>query len=257
MKLLHNILSIAVLGLALNANAQNYCLKYISTQNDNGLEVSVRMIATDKAFKLGSGNVQFTYNMAALQNPTILRNNLSANPAYKGVTFTEPNAPSLAKTTEGLASLNFYYGADAGQGITVSTEGGVELAVLRFDWKNPTLTPNIRAYEKGTKGTVVYNDDRDQPILLTLSNGCEIGNNTKTTQIRVYPTLLAVKNAQLTLEVPNYDEEGKQDFQILTMAGQQVQNGKTAIKQNINVSQLAAGAYILRVGKEQIKFVLQ
>lgn len=257
MKLLYNVLSIAMVGLALNATAQNYCLKYISTQNDNGLEVSIRMVAQDKAFKLGSGNVQFTYNMAALQQPAILRNNLSANPAYKGVTFTEPQAPSLAKTSEGLVSLNFYYGANAGQGIPVPTEGGVELALLRFEWKNQTLTPNLRVYEKGTKGTVVYNDDRDQPILLTLSNVCQVPNTTQTTQIRVYPTLLAVKDAQLTLEVPNFEAEGKQDFEIFTLTGQRVQVGKTAPKQNINVAHLAAGAYILRVGIEQIKFILQ
>lgn len=257
MKLLYNVLSIAMVGLALNATAQNYCLKYISTQNDNGLEVSIRMVAQDKAFKLGSGNVQFTYNMAALQHPTVLRNNLSMNPAYKGVTFTEPQAPSLAKIAEGLVSLNFYYGADEGQGVFVPTEGGVELALLRFDWKNQALTPNLRVYEKGTKGTVVYNDNRDQPILLTLSNVCQATNVTQNAQIRVYPTLLAVKNAQLTLEVPDFEAQGKQDFEILTMAGQQVQIGKTAPKQTINIAHLVAGAYILRVGKEQIKFILQ
>ena len=65
--------------------------------------------------------------------------------------------------------------------------------------------------------------------------------------LKVYPTL--VSNGLLTV-----DTEGG-DYSIYNIVGQQVQSGTTA--QRLDVSALAKGTYILKVGTEQAKFVKQ
>ena len=65
--------------------------------------------------------------------------------------------------------------------------------------------------------------------------------------MKVYPTL--VSNGILTV-----DTEGG-DYDIYNIVGQQVQSGKTT--QRLDVSALAKGTYILKVGAEQAKFVKQ
>jgi hypothetical protein len=65
--------------------------------------------------------------------------------------------------------------------------------------------------------------------------------------LKVYPTL--VSNGFLTV-----DTEGG-DYAIYNIVGQQVQSGQTS--QRLDVSALAKGTYILKVGTEQAKFVKQ
>ena len=65
--------------------------------------------------------------------------------------------------------------------------------------------------------------------------------------LRVYPTL--VSNGILTL-----DTEGV-DFAIYNLLGQQVKTGK--VSQQIDVSVLTQGTYIIKVGEEQAKFMKQ
>ena len=68
--------------------------------------------------------------------------------------------------------------------------------------------------------------------------------------LKVYPTL--VSNGILTI-----DTEGGQlqDFSITNLLGQQVLAGKTT--QQIDVSRLPQGTYVLKVGVEQVKFIKQ
>lgn len=69
-------------------------------------------------------------------------------------------------------------------------------------------------------------------------------NNKGGKSLKVYPTL--VSNGVLTV-----DTEGG-DYAIYNIVGQQVQSGKTT--QRLDVSTLAKGTYILKVGTEQVKF---
>jgi hypothetical protein len=63
--------------------------------------------------------------------------------------------------------------------------------------------------------------------------------------LKVYPT---VSSGVLTIETPEMA-----DYQVFTLSGQQVLNGKTG--QWIDVSALPQGTYIVRVGLEQALFV--
>jgi hypothetical protein len=81
----------------------------------------------------------------------------------------------------------------------------------------------------------------------TVSKVVSVEQKSKGKGLTIYPTL--VSNGILTV-----DTEGG-DYSIYNIVGQQVQNGKTT--QRLDVSALAKGTYILKVGTEQAKFVKQ
>jgi hypothetical protein len=84
----------------------------------------------------------------------------------------------------------------------------------------------------------------------TLSKVVSIAQQGKGKGLKVYPTL--VSGSVLTV-----DTEGGQlrDFSITNLLGQQVLAGKT--QQQIDVSRLSQGTYVLKVGTEVAKFVKQ
>jgi Secretion system C-terminal sorting domain len=82
----------------------------------------------------------------------------------------------------------------------------------------------------------------------TLSKVVSVELKGKSKGLKVYPTL--VSNGILTV-----DTEGGADYAIYNLFGQTMQTGKT--QQQLNVSALTSGTYILKVGTEQAKFVKQ
>jgi hypothetical protein len=72
-------------------------------------------------------------------------------------------------------------------------------------------------------------------------------NGTSDNKLKVYPN--PVSNV-LTIETTS-----KADVQILNLLGQEVMRAKTA--QRLDVSALPKGAYFLKIGLEQVKFVKQ
>jgi hypothetical protein len=74
-------------------------------------------------------------------------------------------------------------------------------------------------------------------------------------KLNVYPN--PVSNT-LTIET-DFDiarNEANRDYQIINLLGQTVLRG-TASTQNIDVSVLPQGSYVLKVGSEQVKFIKQ
>jgi hypothetical protein len=127
-----------------------------------------------------------------------------------------------------------------------------------FDGKTFTAFGQIKGNNKAS--TYQYVDNQPFPTTYyrlkqmdfdgteTLSKVVSVQNaSSRGSGLKVYPTL--VKD-QL-----NVVTETLVDFQIINLFGQQVQSGKQA--QQIDVSALATGTYILKVGVEQAKFVKQ
>ena len=77
-----------------------------------------------------------------------------------------------------------------------------------------------------------------------------ISVQTKEKGLKVYPTL--VSNGFLTIVIARDEATGGGDYSIFNIVGQQVQSGQTT--QRLDVSALAKGTYILKVGTEQVKF---
>jgi hypothetical protein len=176
--------------------AQTYCLRYNLAKNSPAVaEFNIGLKASGKEFGLGASNLQFKYNPKALANPTIVSSALSQAGVYNGITLTQPDALNVDKTIDGLLSINFDFSGATGTGLQIGLIG-TDVAVLRFDIIDSSLTPNFRPYDNGTAGTVVYNDNATNPVLLTSTGTCEV-YNTKV------PILTAKANSTPDPERPN------------------------------------------------------
>jgi hypothetical protein len=116
---------------------------------------------------------------------------------------------------------------------------------------------------KGNNKPSIYQFVDNQPFALTyyrlrqidfdgtasLSNIVSVEQKGKGKGLTIYPNpvtnILSLENTE--------DDEEVGDFQILNLLGQQVLSGKTG--QELDVSALPQGTYVLRVGEEQAKFV--
>jgi hypothetical protein len=167
---------LAILTQALTA--QTYCLRYnLAKSNNSTAEFTVSLKATGTTFGLGASNLQFKYNLKALSNPTIVSSALDKAGVYNGISLTQPQPLNLDNTNDGLLSINFDYSGNTGTGLPIGLIG-TDIAILRFQIKDSSLTPNFRTYEDGTAGTVVYNDNVTAPTLVTSTGTCE-GYNTR------------------------------------------------------------------------------
>jgi hypothetical protein len=159
------------------ATAQTYCLRYnLSKNNPVVAEFNIGLKASVATFGLGAGNLQFKYNPKALANPTIVSSALSQSGVYNGITLTQPDALNVDKAADGLLSINFDFTGATGTGLQIGLIG-TDVAVLRFDIIDSSLTPNFRPYDNGTAGTIVYNDNAASPALLTSTGTCDVYNS--------------------------------------------------------------------------------
>jgi hypothetical protein len=156
--------------------AQTYCLRYnLAKNNPMVAEFNIGLKASNTAFGLGASNMQFKYNPKALANPTIVSSALSQAGVYNGITLTQPDALNVDKTADGLLSINFDFTGATGTGLQIGLIG-TDVAVLRFDIIDSSLAPNFRPYDNGTAGTIVYNDNATNPVLLATTGTCEVYN---------------------------------------------------------------------------------
>jgi hypothetical protein len=130
----------------------------------------------------------------------------------------------------------------------------VERLVTDKVWQTLTFVKS-----KGAKGTYTFTDNTplstsyyrlkqvDNDGKFEYSKVISIAQTSKGKGLSVYPNPVS---SHLTIE----NTEGE-TFQILNLLGQQVLSGKTT--QQIDVSRLPQGTYILKVGAEQVKFIKQ
>jgi hypothetical protein len=156
--------------------AQTYCLRYnLAKNNPVVAEFNIGLKASGATFGLGASNLQFKYNKKALSNPTLVTSALSQAGVYNGITLTQPDALNVDKSSDGLLSINLDFTGNTGTGLQIGLIG-TDIAVLRFDIIDSSQTPNFRPYENGTAGTIVYNDNATNPVLLTSTGTCEVYN---------------------------------------------------------------------------------
>ena len=145
-------------------NLAKYCLVYKPIRNGNYLDLHLNLKADGANFRMGAVNLQFKYKKAVLTSPTLLSNTLESTGNYRDVSFTNPNLVGIA-SDDILGSLNADFSGLTGTGKLIPMTGdGVEIAVIRFTIANTTASPNLRTYENGDRGIVVYSD---APTLLT------------------------------------------------------------------------------------------
>lgn len=175
MKNIYKTLICILLAYATSATAQSYCLKFRPTRVGNFLDVQLILVATNVPFRLGASNLQFRYHSTVLKSPILLSENLSATGLYNGISVTTPTPISFAGTTDKLVSLNFNFSGTTNQGLLINTGSGTDIGVIRFQISNISLSlgsPNLRPYNNGTTGTIVYNDNTNLPVWLTMESSC-------------------------------------------------------------------------------------
>ena len=138
---------------------QTFCLRLIeASKTSNELTVAIEMQGS-AAFKLGSSNLQFSYNTTGLDNP-VFESSPLAPPFYQIPTVTEPLAGETSFNIE-LAFETF--------GTTISaTPDWTEIGQIIFDIIDDTQTSGMSwSYNGGTTQTVVYLDDEATQIFAT------------------------------------------------------------------------------------------
>ncbi len=184
--IIHAIFALATLTQAVFA--QSYCLKYNLAKSDpTTADFSISLTSGNAQFNLGAGNLQFRYNPKGLANPTIVSTALASG-IYNGISLTKPQPFSLDTFVTGIVSINFDFTGSSGTGLTVN-QIGTEVAVVRFQILDDNQTPNLRPYENGTAGTVVYNDNAANPALLSSIGNCLTYNErVPILNLKAYPT---------------------------------------------------------------------
>ncbi len=140
------------------ATAQtNYDLNFAVTQNDmtNGgtysVKVQIRSAGGVGSFKLGSSNLRFNYNPAALSFSSISPITFSNQPFYQDMTSTG--------SSNGFISLNIELGFP-GFGTTISSSW-VDVATVHFTITDHTRATRFafRPLDNGTGNSVAFLDD--------------------------------------------------------------------------------------------------
>ena len=153
------ITGIIIFFLSGNLLAQTFCLRLIEESNDgNNLIVRIE-VQGSAGFDLGSSNLQFSYNTAALGIPTLESSPL-APPLYQIPTVTTPAV--------GEASFNFELGF-AGFGSTMAgSPGWTEVGQVNFPITDANNIGNMTwSYNGGTTQTIVFLDDETTQIFAT------------------------------------------------------------------------------------------
>ncbi len=124
--------------------AQSYDLKFVLVNDDNtvggNFDIKIQIKASSE-FNMGTSNLTFSFNSAALQNPTLLQAFNFSGGNYSTITVTEP--------LSGVTSVNIVLNTqESGQTVTTSY---MDIATIRyeitdanadksFEWR--TTTPN-------------------------------------------------------------------------------------------------------------------
>lgn len=168
------LLLISSLFLTNVSNGQaTFCLTYGVTITPTTMDVTLGIRADGSAFKLGTSNLQFRYKKAAIGTPTLVSNALAATGRYRGITVTQPTPPSFNAVGDALVSFNLDFTGIAGQGLEIATTG-TNVAVIRFQILDAGISPNLRPYDNGTSGTVIFEDD--QSTFVETTGGCPTYN---------------------------------------------------------------------------------
>lgn len=153
---------------------QTYCIKLTPTRSGDLVDVKMTLVANEAPFKLGTSNIQFKHKPDVVSTPELVTQYLSGTGNYNGVTLTAPTSSAMAAANDSLVSFNLNFAGTTGQGVTVNTGTGTDVAIVRFRVQDAGASPNLRPYYDGTKGSIVYNDNTATPQWLISGNNCPV-----------------------------------------------------------------------------------
>jgi hypothetical protein len=175
-------LLVALLLGPLSGLAQTYDLQFVEVQNNGTFfDLKLQVKSVGGTFRMGSGNLVFTFSTSVLGTPTILTAHHFSGGLYGPMAVTLPAA--------GRASVNIEYNSTAGSG-TVVPSSYFDVVTLRFPvtdltgngllrWR--TIAPNRTNLFQDDNSSLVtagvlHNLDEPLPIQLSTFAGSGTGN---------------------------------------------------------------------------------
>jgi hypothetical protein len=151
MKVLVPVLLATLLLASATGFAQTYDLQFVEVQNTGSLfDLKLQIKSAGGTFRMGSGNLVFTYATTVLGTPAILTTHNFSGGLYSVMAVTTPAA--------GRVSVNIEYNSAAGQG-TVVPAGYVDVVTLRFPVTDLTGNGLLRWRTTAPNRTNVFQDD--------------------------------------------------------------------------------------------------
>ncbi len=157
-------------GLAAQCTVNRFCLRFANpaiTTGGTQFEFDIVM-SSNLDFGLGTSNLQFRYNNAALSSPAIV-STVIAPPLYQPSSITTPFIPSVGAM---VGSFNLELNS-AGTGQVIPA-AGTTICRLRFHINDSNQSSGLLwYYNGGTARTVVFADDETvQLCAVTNDNVC-------------------------------------------------------------------------------------
>jgi len=157
---------IATVLTATSTWPQTFDVQLVKVKDDGvaggNMDIKVQMKANGTVFRMGSGNLVFTYNPAWLSQPTLLTAHTFNGSRYTAPTVTEP--------ASGRVSANFEYNSSAGNGTSVNTSF-MDVVTIRFTINNPNVADTLRWRTVSPNAVNVFSDDNATQIAAgTLAN---------------------------------------------------------------------------------------
>ena len=153
--------SASSLSLVAQCTVDKFCLSFANANVVMGgshFEFDL-VVSSNSDFGLGTSNLQFKYNNAALSNPIIVSSTIMA-PTYQAPSITTPFIPSLGVM---VGSFNLELNSQ-GTGINIPTTG-VTVCRLRFTVTSPTMNSDLSwYYNGGTAQTIVYDHNESTQL---------------------------------------------------------------------------------------------
>ncbi|MCK6560368.1 Ig-like domain-containing protein [bacterium] len=151
--------TIATALIATSTWAQIFEVQLVRVKNDGvaggNVDLKVQMKANGTGFRMGSGNLVFTYNPAWLSQPTLLTAHTFNGSRYTAPTVTEP--------ASGRVSANFEYNSSAGSGTSVGTSF-TDVVTIRFTINDPNVADTLRWRTVSPNAVNVFSDDNATQI---------------------------------------------------------------------------------------------
>ncbi len=143
------LLLLGVLGLMVHAGfAQTFDLQFVVMENDGtNYDVKIQIKANGSTFAMGTSNMIFEFNDAALSSPSVLTAHNFSGGAYQSLNI---NGTGNARSVN--IELN-----SAGTGTTVST-GYMDVATIRFTTVDPGGNSDL-VWNRGA--SVIFMDDEN------------------------------------------------------------------------------------------------
>jgi len=235
--------------------AQTYDLMVSQVRNDatNGgfFDVKIQIVSISGTFEMGTSNLVFSYNDAALSTPTLMTAHNFSGGNYSTMTISEPNPQGVS-----VVSTNIVFPDPAQAGTNVSSSF-MDVATIRFTITDMSSTSKIAWRDTSPNSTTILSGNPPQEVSARMMMGLDVSLPVElasfTANVDAGSVLLKWTTASETNNL-GFDVERSPDGTEFQKVGFVEGNGTTTIPQQYEFEDdiSAPGTYSYRL--KQIDF---